>query len=469
MQVTSALAGALTIPGSGSMSNLTVDAAQNDWSKATSIAKRHSRARRRATDSHRRSCGLRIQRMGRPLDASSRAFAFMLPILATVASSGCGGVERTQHDQAYLLERRDDAAESQLTDTRDRFVALLEHIKAEQDAHAAGRRAVPPVVDILVISGGGDWGAFGAGVLKGWGVIPQEDPMARPQFDVVTGVSTGALIAPFAFIGTDESVERIVQLYRNPQKDWVKNRWPLYFLPNNLSFAEVPGLERELRTNVTLETAVQIAEAGRDGRMLAVNTTNLDDASPRVFQLVPEAKRAVETEDMSRLHSIMLASAGIPGAFPYREIDGDMYVDGGITGNMIFGGRLGEEDTLPAVWQRLYPGVAVPKIRYWVIFNNQMHALPVVVKARWPDIVTRSLELSTRSATLTAMRQLHAMSEISRLKRGAEIEVYTVAIPNDWVPPVPGVFIKETMNNLTDLGERMGADRASWSTAPPPM
>ena len=59
------------------------------------------------------------------------------------------------------------------------------------------------------------------------------------------------------------------------------------------------------------------------------------------------------------------------------------------------------------------------------------------------------------------------LAEISRLKRKAEVEVRIVSIPGDWFPPVPGTFIKETMNNLVDLGEKMGADPASWSTEPP--
>ena len=58
------------------------------------------------------------------------------------------------------------------------------------------------------------------------------------------------------------------------------------------------------------------------------------------------------------------------------------------------------------------------------------------------------------------------MAEISRLKRKADVEVRVVSIPGDWFPPVPGVFIKETMNNFADLGEKMGADPASWSNEP---
>jgi hypothetical protein len=58
--------------------------------------------------------------------------------------------------------------------------------------------------------------------------------------------------------------------------------------------------------------------------LLFANATNLDDGSPHVFYLVPEAGRAVETKDTSRFLNILLASSGIPGAFPYREIDGAM-------------------------------------------------------------------------------------------------------------------------------------------------
>jgi predicted acylesterase/phospholipase RssA len=382
-------------------------------------------------------------------------------------STGCGGTKRAPQEKAYLLERR-DAADKQLMDDTHAIVGkVLTRTKAEYDDYSAGRRPDAPVIDILIISGGGDWGAFGAGYLKGWKRIPVTDPLAMPDFDVVTGVSTGALIAPFAFLETDESIERVVHLYRNPKKDWVKQRWPLYFLPNNLSFAEVPGLERELREQVTPDVVRAIADRGRDGRLCAVNTTNLDDASPRVFDLVAEAQRAADTGEMGRLHNIMLASAGIPGAFPYREIDGDMYVDGGVTSNIIYGGRISEEDTLTAVWARQYPNLSIPKTRFWVIFNNQLRTLPTTVAPKWPAIVTRSLELATRSATLTAMRHLHAMAEISRLKRKADVEVRIVAIPGDWSAPVEGVFMKETMNNLADLGERMGADPKSWRTDPP--
>jgi hypothetical protein len=381
---------------------------------------------------------------------------------------GCGpAMTRPQVTQQDLLKARTTADEESVAIGRKFLGRLIERTKAEYDRYTAVGRKEPPVIDILIISGGGDWGAFGAGFLKGWQKVPAGHPLAKPAFDAVTGVSTGTLIAPFAFLGDEQSIDEIVNLYRNPEPDWVKQRGVLYFLPDNISFAEVPGLEREMRKHITLDMLRRIAKAGADGRVLAVNTTDLDTGTSRVFDLVLEAQRAAGSGQVDRVHNIMLASAGIPGAFPFRMIDDELYVDGGVTGNIIYGGRIGEEDSIPALWQKAYPNLPIPKFRYWVIFNNQFRPVPVVTAPNWVAVIQRSLETSTRAATATAVRHLFAMAEISRLKRKADVEVRVVSIPGDWFPPVPGVFIKETMNNLTDLGEKMGADPASWSNEPP--
>jgi hypothetical protein len=95
----------------------------------------------------------------------------------------------------------------------------------------------------------------------------------------------------------------------------------------------------------------------------------------------------------------MLASAGIPGALPFRIIDQELYVDGGVTGNIQYGGRRGEENTLPATWQNTYPNLPIPKIRMWVIFNNQFRPMPVVTVPNWPAVIQRSLNTATRAAT----------------------------------------------------------------------
>ena len=391
-----------------------------------------------------------------------------LPLVAGgLFFSGCGpAMTRPEVDRQKLLKLR-AAGDAEFAESGERIIVrLLQRTKSEYDRRAAAGQP-PPVIDILIVSGGGDWGAFGAGFLKGWLKVPAQHPLAKPEFDAVTGVSTGALIAPFAFLGDERSIDEIVNLYRNPGVDWVKQRGMLFFLPDNISFAEVPGLEREMREHITMDLVRRVAAAGADGRLVAVNTTNLDDASSRVFDLGAEAQRAVNENNLDRIHNVMLASAGIPGAFPFRMIDGELYVDGGVTGNIIYGGRISEDRSLPALWQKAYPDLPIPKMRFWVIFNNQFRPVPVVTPPNWPSVIQRAMETSTRAATATAVRHLFALNEISRLKRKADIEVRIVSIPADWFPPVPGTFIKESMNNLADLGEKMGADPASWSTEPP--
>ena len=374
---------------------------------------------------------------------------------------------RDHVSQQDLLKRRSASDEWHTTEGRKLFGRLLERMKAEYDLYNAGERKQPPVVDILILSGGGDWGAFGAGFLKGWQKVPAEHPLGKPEFDAVTGVSTGTLIAPFAFLGDPPSVDQIANLYRHPELDWVKQNGLLYFLPDNISFAEVPGLERKIRQYITLDLIRRIAEAGGNGRLLLVNTTNLDQATAQVFDLVAEARRVADSGQIERIHNIMLASAGIPGAFPFRMINQDLYVDGGVTGNIIYGGRIAEEDSLPGLWQKAYPNLPALKFRFWVIFNNQFRAVPEATPPNWVAVIQRSLFTATRASTAIAIRHLFAMAEIARLKRKADVEVRVVSIPSDWSPPLPGTFVKETMNNLVDLGEKMGADPANWSTEPP--
>src|SRR5262245_32637513 len=389
-------------------------------------------------------------------------------LAAALALGGCTIAQtRAPLTEEQQLKLRTEGDEQAIAASRKLGERLLARTKVHYDEYVAGKRKAPPVVDILIISGGGDWGAFGAGFLKGWAKVPATHPLAKPGFDAVTGVSTGTLIAPFAFLGDEQSADAIVNLYRNPQPDWVKQRGILFFLPDNISFAEVPGLEREMDKYITADMVRRIAQAGADGRILLVNTTNLDYGTSRVFDLVAEARRATDSGQLDRIHKVMLASAGIPGAFPFRIIDDQLYVDGGVTGNIIYGGRIGEEDSLPAQWQKAYPNLPIPKFRFWVIFNNQFRPVPQVTAPNWVAVIQRSLETSTRAATATAVRHLFATAEISRLKRKADVEVRIVSIPGDWFPPVPGVFVKESMNNLADLGEKMGADPASWSDAPP--
>jgi hypothetical protein len=167
------------------------------------------------------------------------------------------------------------------------------------------------------------------------------------------------------------------------------------------------------------------------------------------------------------VQSILLASAGIPAVFPAREIGTFLYVDGAITGNILYGGRIDETDSLAVLWRKRNPSTPLPRIRYWVIFNNQFRFPPQVTAAHWPDIMSRATIMATQTGTVSAMRHLFSRAELIRLKQKVDVEVRVMSVPESFVPSVPGTFQKEVMNALADLGEKMGADPASWRTEPP--
>jgi hypothetical protein len=379
----------------------------------------------------------------------------LAPLLAAALLLGCAGTERPPRSMQDLMAARSTADLARANELRALSTRLMAHVAAKPR----------PAMDILIISGGGDWGAFGAGVLKGWGRAKGE--LARPQFDVVTGVSTGALIAPFAFLGDDESIDRITGLYRNPQPDTAVSRGLLFFLPHNASFFVLPGLERELRTALDRPTLERIVAQGAGGRALLVNTTNIDFGEMQAWDIVAEARKALAGGDEEQVRKILLASAGIPGAFPARDLGVHLYVDGAVTGNILYGGRVREEEGLPALWRAAHPRLPLPRVRFWVILNNQVRFPPEVTRERWPDIMGRATIMGTQTSTLNSIRHLYAKAEIERLKHKADVQVRLIAVPDDWVPPRPGTFVKEVMNELADLGERMGADPASWRTEAP--
>jgi len=388
----------------------------------------------------------------------------LLTVLAVALFTGCASEpERAPRTLEDLFAARNADDLSRANSARHLTEQLVE--RAERKAKAAKPGGPRPAIDMLVISGGGDWGAFGAGVLKGWSQVKGE--LARPQFDIVTGVSTGAMIAPFAFLGDDDAVERIVRLYRNPKPDWTASRGLVFFWPSNPSFFALPGLEREMRESLDRPMLERIAAEGGSGRALVVNTTNIDLGDSHPWDIIAEARAELAGGTPGRVQSILLASAGIPAVFPAREIGTFLYVDGAITGNILYGGRIEEQDSLAVLWRKRNPSSPLPKLRYWVIFNNQFRFPPQVTAQKWPDIMSRATIMATQTGTVSAMRHLFARAELMKLKQKVDIEVRVMAVPDSFVPSVPGTFQNEVMNALADLGEKMGADPASWRDTPP--
>jgi hypothetical protein len=390
----------------------------------------------------------------------SWCFAVALATAGPLAIGGCAssGPPRPTMTEEQL-QVRSEAHDAQ---TREEFRTAIGHllVRAEGKVDSATASA-PAVLDILAISGGGDYGAFGAGFLVGWGQAA--DPAwRRPDFDAVTGVSTGALLAPFAFVGTDESCRAVEAFYRNPKPDWARDRGLLFFLPSHPSFMTIPGLERDIRGAISPQFVEQIAEQSRKGKLLLVSATDLDLSRQKFWEVGEEAAAAKTSEDMDRVQRIFLASSAIPAVFPPIQIDGSLYADGGVTANVFLRLDPKSPDGFITRWRQSHPDKRLPKVRYWVIINNWLTPPPKTVQAKWPSIIAPCLTTATRHATIAELRWLSAQADFVNATMDADIEVRVASIPKDWRPPVEGDFKKQTMESLTDLGRVLGADPNSW-------
>lgn len=388
---------------------------------------------------------------GRMMLAASVAAAGLL--------GGCtsGPTRPVRTDQQ--LQEMSIANEAQMRHDFSEMIGRL--ILRIEDEEARAQGSVPPVLDILALSGGGDYGAFGAGFLVGWGSIADAEH-ARPEFDAVSGVSTGALLAPFAYVDTDESVLSVETLYRNPKKDWIDSRGLLGFLPWSESFATIPGLKRDIRAAVDDRLIEQMALQSKAGKLLIISATDLDFGRQQIWDVGAAAEAVVAGAKPDRVQDILFASSAIPAAFPPVQIDGLLYADGGVTANVLLRLDPHSPDALIQRWLRKHPGRALPKVRYWIIVNNQLAQAPKTVEMSWSDVLGPTISTAIRAATVTEIRWLTAQAHYVNAFLGTNIEVRMVAIPDDWRPPVTGDFKKANMESLALLGRKLGADPGSW-------
>ena len=249
---------------------------------------------------------------------------------------GCGSYLRLQAPPAAGVE---DIAVLGIPNARfwldarsDELLAEgLEMTRRQRALHADG--TLPPL-NFLALSGGGDNGAFGAGVMVGWTASGQ-----RPQFNVVTGISAGALIAPFAFLGPDyDPALREVFTGQTASDILILPRLVMggFQLLFGEALADTSPLTRLINRHANEAMLEAIAAEYARGRLLLIGTTNLDLQRPVVWNIGAIAASG-HSEALGLFRRILLASASIPGAFPpvlvNVEADGrlfqEMHVDGG--------------------------------------------------------------------------------------------------------------------------------------------
>jgi predicted acylesterase/phospholipase RssA len=188
-------------------------------------------------------------------------------------------------------------------------------------------------IEVLALSGGGSDGAFGAGVLNGW--TARGD---RPEFEHVTGVSAGSIIAPFAFLGPkyDPQIKEIWTQFRT---DELIVPQVVTGLLGGSALADTGPLKKLVAKYVDREFLKKIARQYERGRLLTVGTTNLDAKRPVVWNMGAIAQHYDDPAAVQLFRDVIIASAAIPGLFPPVQIkvkvDGKLYdelhVDGGVT------------------------------------------------------------------------------------------------------------------------------------------
>ena len=363
-------------------------------------------------------------------------------------------------DDAQLLVILESYAKDRAADRERMIETVVSRLEREYNLHKYGGEEF--VYDILAISGGGEKGAFGSGFLDAWGSAP-EGEFARPEFDMITGVSTGALIAPFAFIGTDESYSTIVDFYSNPEPNWVKKRGALYFKTGHVSLFNTCHLQEMIRSAVDESLIKEIAAASAEDRLLLIGTTNLDAGIGRIFNLGHEAEVALESGVYDRIATILIASSAVPAVFPPVEIDGLYYADGGATSNLFITGFPAADGPVARFKER-NPGAPLPKVRVWVQINGKIRQEPAVTQPSWPSVAGRSLGTLMASEEIFALNLIRLMTLEVKTDRGLDAEYHIVSIPHDTPPNTSKeMFDKDYMRGLEKLGRAMGADPNSWT------
>ena len=300
-------------------------------------------------------------------------------------------------------------------------------------------------LNILSLSGGGQNGAFGAGFLIGW-----RESGRRPEFDVVGGVSTGALLATHALLGTAADDVTLEELYTEITKDDIyTGRGITGLLFGSDSLKDTAPLRALIAKHITAETLDRVAAAYDDNRLLVVGTTNIDYAQTWVWNMSLIAKAG----DLELYRKVLLASASFPIVFPPVEIEGHLFVDGAARSNVVVVGMGGTERPAPPLYG---PG------NVYMIDNGRLNHAPEALRRALGDIAATTVSVMMDQSMQTALTRSYFGSRLL----GYDFKM--VAIPNDLeIGNDPLAFDPKQMRSAFDAGRALAKQPDPWSNAPP--
>jgi predicted acylesterase/phospholipase RssA len=315
-----------------------------------------------------------------------------------------------------------------------------------------------PELNLLAVSGGGENGAFGAGLLCGW-----TKHGGRPTFELVTGISTGALMAPFAYLGSGYDAP-LSTMYTGltPAKVLVKR--PITAAVFNDALADNHPLFVTISGYVNDELLVAIAKAYDEGRLLLIASTDLDAQQPVIWNVGAIAKsghpRALDT-----VRRILLASSAMPAAFPPTmfdvTLDGkpyqEMHVDGGVFAQSF----LYPAAVMRQREARMRAGEPVIPLRAYVIRNGRLDP-------DWASVDRRTLSIAERA--ISTMTTASGYNDVLRIYNNTQrdgIEYNLAFIDTDFTEKLPEPFDPGYMRALYDYGYERGRRGYAWAHKPP--
>jgi hypothetical protein len=310
--------------------------------------------------------------------------------------------------------------------------------------------------DYLAISGGGSNGAFGAGLLVGWTAKG-----SRPRFEVVTGISTGALSAPFAFLGPAYD-DRLTKIYTAiDTKDVLTKKGPIQGLFGE-SMADNAPLKKLVARYVTPQLLDAIAAENAKGRRLFVGTTNIDAQRPVVWDMTAIAS-SDNPEKLRLFRDVLVASAAIPGVFPPElikvavedKVFEEMHVDGG-TATQVFlmpgGNSLRDVDK----------ALGQSRTRSVYIIRNGTFA------PKYKKTEASTLAIAARSIDTLILNQ--GIGDIYRMYADAKrdkTDFNVASIPADFSVPSKSPFDPVYMRALYQEGYKLELAGQVWQKVPP--
>lgn len=309
----------------------------------------------------------------------------------------------------------------------------------------------------LALSGGGPDGAFGAGLLTGW-----TERGDRPEFDTVTGISTGALIAPFAFLGTEYDYA-LKEIYTNYSTDDLLESAYFSAVFGGSAATDTKGFRRLIEQYVTPELVEKIAEAHRQGRLLLIGTTNLDASRPVVWN-IGEIAASGHPDATNLIRDVMRASASIPAVFPPvlipvqvgNQTFDELHVDGGATQQvMLYSPEVELKEATRAL------GVEAIRSDLYAVINNKLSKPYEPVEPTLFPIAGKALSTLISGSGTGDLYKMFAIAN----RDGINLQVTSIPADFELIPEEP--FDPVYMAELFKTGREIGLSGNHWLPHPP--